>query len=139
MVLGVIVLIAGLFLPWVAFDGKGMSGVQLVMKFAEELGEPDSSAEFLIVASAGVIVLLAVLGIASISLPRSIPLIAGIIGVGVMALLFVGFIMTTSEPLQVTQYGVTDTVDLSLGTGFWVAALAFLLMAVLQLIPRPGN
>ncbi len=163
MVLGIIVLLSFL-LPWLTFSasaggliGGGLSvvgeeidhterfsGLTLVRASTEAAGYGDDLAAFYIVpAVAGAIAVLAVLGIASIALPRIVPIIAGFAGVAIMALLLVGFIMALSE-IKSSEFGrylelgsrFGLNVDVSLGTGFWLAFLAFLLMAVLQLVVR---
>ena len=163
MVLGIIVLLSFL-LPWLTFSasaggliGGGLSvvgkeiahterfsGLTLVKAFTEAAGSGDDWTAFYIVpAVAGAIAVLAVLGIASITLPRMVPIIAGFAGVAIMALLLVGFIMALSE-IKSSEFGWLlelgsrggFNVDVSLGAGFWLASLAFLLMAVLQLVVR---
>ena len=80
-----------------------------------------------------VIAILAVLGIASVVLPRAVPATVGAIGVVIMALHFVPFFVIYA------QGGYTFGMIAPWGFGLWEPMLAFLLMAVLQLVPRTRN
>ena len=177
MVLGIIVL-ASFLLTWVTLpisiggpfaravlgrtidERINLSGLELVRMAIEISGEVGEDAAFLYVvpAVAGVIAVLALLGIASIALPRRVPMIAGIAGTVIMALLFIGFTATlaqarselrsraTSEfgpgvesALELASRAEVINVSPSLGIGFWLALLAFLIMAGMQLAIVRGN
>lgn len=161
---GIIVLLSFL-LPWLTFSatvstgslgdlfGSGgsmqdvghsesVSGLTLVRGATEAAGYDDDLAAFYAVpVVAAVIAILAVLGIASIVLPRGVPLSAGIAGVVIMVLLAIGFFAALSE-IKSSEFGryleigsmFGVNVSVSLGIGFWLAGLAFLLMAGLQLV-----
>ena len=132
-IFGIIILLSAA-MPWVVFsadfDFFNSNSVSLSgWEFIQVLAQGEDSA--IIYAAAGVLALLAVLGIASIALPRVVPVIAGILGVVAMAFLFYTFI---EEGGEIRDLGGNVT----LGIGFWLATLSFLLMAVLQAIP-PGR
>ena len=157
-IMGVIVLLSFL-LPWISFSAsagplgslvgiggyeESFSGLDLVRGAAEIAGYDDDFAGLYIVpVVAAVIALLAVLGIASVALPRAVPVIAGIAGIVVMALLFIGYNVAlyqimSSEFGEYMDYASMAGAEagVSLGIGFWASTLAFLFMAILQLAPR---
>ena len=131
---GIIILLSAA-MPWVVVsadfgifgsDRGSLSGWEFIQESARE---GDSAIPY---AAAGVLALLAVLGIASIALPRVVPVIAGILGVVAMAILFFAFSEISAE---IRGYGA----NLTMGMGFWLATLSFLVMAVVQAIPRPKS
>ena len=131
---GIIILLSAA-MPWVVVsadfgffgsNSASLSGWEFIQESAR--GE-DSAIPY---AAAGVLALLAVLGIASIALPRVVPVIAGILGVVAMAILFFAF---SEAGAEIWSYGV----NLTMGIGFWLATLSFLVMAVVQAIPRPKS
>ena len=131
---GIIILLSAA-MPWVVVsadfgifgsDRGSLSGWEYIQETAQD---EDSPVPY---AAAGVIALLAVLGIASIALPRVVPVIAGILGVVAMAILFFAFSEISAE---IRGYGA----NLTMGIGFWLATLSFLVMAVVQAIPRPKS
>ena len=127
-VMGIIVLLATM-MPWLTINifGQSFTGWQLAELVARE---SDSSGPHTI---AGIIVILAaVLGVVSVALPRVVPVIVGILGVVAMGFIY---LYLDSELGGDSRYGQTFT----LGFGFWLATLAFVLMAALQAIPRPKN
>ena len=131
---GIIILLSAA-MPWVVVsadfgffgsNSASLSGWEFIQESARE---EDSAIPY---AAAGVLALLAVLGIASIALPRVVPVIAGILGVVAMAILFFAF---SEAGAEIWSYGV----NLTMGIGFWLATLSFLVMAVVQAIPRPKS
>ena len=163
-VLGIIVLLSFL-LPWLTFtatvrtgslgdlfgssgavrdvsESESVSGLTLVRGATEAAGYDDDWVAFYAVpVVAGIIAILAILGIASVVLPRGVPLTAGIAGVVIMLLLTIGFFAALSE-IKSSEFGryleigsmFGVDVNVRLGIGFWLAGLAFLLMAGLQFI-----
>ena len=153
-VLGVIVLLSFL-LPWLTvsasalgglFGGGGeasLSGWQMVREATRIAGDADEPALYAIPLVAVIIAGLAILGIASVALPRGVPLTAGIAGLVIMVLLAIGFFailadIRSSDLGSAMEMGsaLGMSVNISLGMGFWLASLAFLLMAGLQLIVK---
>ena len=125
-VMGIIVLLATM-MPWLTINifGQSFTGWQLPELIARE---SDSSGPYTV---AGIIVILAVLGVISVALPRVVPVIVGILGVVAMGFIYNYFHEVGGD----SRHGQTFT----LGFGFWLATLAFVLMAALQAIPRPKN
>ena len=120
---------------------ESISGLMLVRGATEAAGYDDDLAGFYAVPIvAAIIAILAVLGILSVVLPRAVPITAGIFGVVLMVILAMGFFAALSEIksrlgpfLELgSMFGVN--VSVSLGTGFWLTTVAFLLMAVLQFV-----
>lgn len=126
-VMGIIVLLATM-MPWVTINifGRSLTGWQLAELVAKE---SDSSAPYTV---AGIIVILAVLGVISVVLPRVVSVIVGILGVVVMGFIY---LYLHSELGDDRRSGALFT----LGIGYWVATLVFILMAALQAIARPKN
>ena len=132
-VMGIIVLLATM-MPWLTINtinifGRGrqsFTGWQLSELIAR--GESDSSGPYTV---AGIIAILAVLGVVSVALPRVVSVIVGILGVVAMSFIYLYLHSESGD----SRYGQTFT----LGFGFWLATLAFVLMAALQAIPRPKN
>ena len=80
---------------------------------------------------AGATMALALLALASVVLPRWAPAVVGVAGLGVMIFTFIYVV-------GVLDLGdMPEGVNTSFGTGSWLASLAFILVAGLQLIPRP--
>ena len=121
---------------------ESVSGLNLVRGATEAAGYDDDLVAFYAVpVIAAIIAILAILGIASVALPRGVPLTAGIAGVVIMVLLAIGFFAALSE-IKSSEFGryleigsmFGVNVSVNLGMGFWLATLAFLLMAGLQFI-----
>ena len=121
---------------------ESISGLQLVELSTEAAGyrgfNEDLSFLYIVPVIAGVIAILAVLGAASVFLPRAVAMAAGTAGVIVMIILGIGFFAAMSEIksgeigafLELASAFGAD-LNVSLGAGYWLTTMAFLVMAVL--------
>lgn len=130
--LGIVILLTAV-MPWfdLSFDGseagsRSWSAWELVQELRAEDG--DSPIPYAIAGTLGVLALLAG---ASLILPRWAPAVVGVAGLAVMIFTFI-------YVFGVFDLGdIPDQVEAGFGVGFWLASLAFILVAGLQLIPRP--
>lgn len=132
--LGIIILCTAV-MPWfeLSFDGsearsRSWSAWELVQELRAEDG--DSPIPYGI---AGATMALALLAGASLVLPRWAPAVVGVAGLAVMIFtyIYVAGVLRLDE--------IPDEVEAGFGVGFWLASLAFILVAGLQLIPRPNR
>lgn len=129
--LGIVILLTPV-MPWfdLSFDGseagsRSWSAWELVQELRAEDG--DSPIPYAIAGALGVLALLAG---ASLILPRWAPAVVGVTGLAVMIFTFI-------YVFGVFDLGeIPDQVEAGFGAGFWLALLAFILVAGLQLIPR---
>lgn len=133
--LGIIVLLTAL-MPWFgisyAFLGERetFSSWELIQELKEE--DADSPISQWIAVALGALALLAT---ASFVLPRWAPLVVGMAGLAVMIFTFI----YVTFVFRLNEIPPDSGVSATFGAGFWLATLAFILMAGLQLIPRPNR
>ena len=118
----------GLSAPWM--DDTSFSGWELVRELnAEDGGSP------IPYAIAGALGALALLAAASVVLPRWAPAVAGVAGLAVMIFTFI----YTSAVFGLDDIPEGSGAEANFGVGFWLTSLAFVLIAGLQLLPRPNR
>ena len=122
-------------MPWFGFsfdrsEGESLSAWELVRELRSEDGESPIA-----YAIAGALGALALLAAASVVLPRWAPAVVGIAGLAVMIFTFI----YVSVVFRLDEIPEGAGVEANFGAGFWLASLAFILVAGLQLIPRPNR
>ncbi len=136
LIAGVLVLIS-IFMPWVGFlasaYGELAAGVSLTLRAgAEELGLPALNVFFYVLLVSGL------LSIISIGLPRAVAAIIAVTGVVLtLASYFYVFTEVGREATELGSIGVGVTTLPS--SGSLLAGAVFLVMFVLQLIPRANR
>ena len=135
LVAGVLVLLS-VFMPWVAFLASAfgeLAGANLTLSAASvELGLPLLSVFFY------VLIVLGVLSIISIALPRTVAAIIAVAGVAVtLASYLYVFGEVRREAAELSSLGVGVVTFPAVGS--LMAVLVFLVMFVLQLIPRANK
>lgn len=127
VVLGVVILLTAV-MPWYSAandrDSVSFSGWELAGSLAEA---EDTSAPYVFV---WVLAALAVASLASVVLPRIVPIITGVAGLAA-SIITMGYIYGATGSAQAAEAGVT----VGFGIGAYLTALAFIVIAVLHLIP----
>ena len=126
-VLGIIVLLTPA-MPWYSFgfggESTSYSGWAIALGIAVEEG---TILPFVFI---GVLAALALVSVASVLLPRVVPIIVGIAGlvVTILAMVYIALAINSTGALEAG-------VALSYGIGAYLTALAFIIIAVLHFIP----